>query len=360
MTPRKLLSLFTRPNQDETLVLHRGLPELDPTDFSSLLQGQDELGRITPRHFESLVAELLRSDGYEEVHLIPRVNAPGPDIIAICRGPSGQKQEYIVECKRWHDAVGLDVVRQTMYRVDTERRSTGAIIVTTSRFTREAVEEAQRLHQWRLDLRDGEAVLNWVNTHATQTRREVLSAQRLERLRSTPAGELLFAVLNNPHVPAKIEIAESTCKQCNGPEICGLASLGSVLEPLFCSFHVCLICLSGSSTQVNEPIPQCLYCGAPRPFHGVKRKFVDVPDVPGTEAGSVRRKMKGSSREEWVECPYCYSRVECTVKLKPGSFTGVRCDRCDFDFDVRRAEDKSLVVRALGASAIVWRTPERR
>jgi len=60
------------------------------SDISALISNQQELLKVNPRHFEELVAELLRADGYDEVILIPRSNAPGPDVIAICHGPTGQ------------------------------------------------------------------------------------------------------------------------------------------------------------------------------------------------------------------------------------------------------------------------------
>ncbi len=142
------------------------LPEIRATELETLATERSELTKVDPRFFEELVAELLRADGFDEIQIVPRPNAPGPDIIAMCVSPFGHRQEVLVEVKRWKDAVGVDVVRNTMYRVDTEYRATSAIIVTTSSFTAAALEELRRFHVWRLALRDGAEVQDWIRKHA--------------------------------------------------------------------------------------------------------------------------------------------------------------------------------------------------
>ena len=70
----------------------------------------------------------------------------------------------IVECKRWSEQhpVDIDVVRKVMYWVNEEYRATLGMIATTSRFTSAAIEQATRYHEWRLDLRDQTAILEWL------------------------------------------------------------------------------------------------------------------------------------------------------------------------------------------------------
>src|SRR2546426_573618 len=108
LSPHSLLKKLNEESRaSDGSVEHRGvLAELSLEDLRNLVSGRQDLERVHPRHFESLVAELIRADGYGEVKLIERHNAPGPDIIALCTGPSGQKQQYLVECKRWRSAVG--------------------------------------------------------------------------------------------------------------------------------------------------------------------------------------------------------------------------------------------------------------
>ena len=88
------------------------LPSASRQSFGQLLENRIDLENVSPRFFEELVAELLRADGYEEVNLIRRVNAPGPDIIAYCPSPSGSDQMFIVECKRWANPEFSPPIRQ--------------------------------------------------------------------------------------------------------------------------------------------------------------------------------------------------------------------------------------------------------
>lgn len=140
------------------------LPAVEPADFRTLLGHPEELQKCSPRYFEELIADLLRADGWE-VDLVARNNAPGPDIIAISsRFVLGVPLRLIVECKKYSakTPVDINVVRKVMYWVNEEYRATMGMIVTTSRFTKDAIEQALKYHEWRLDLRDQKAVLEWL------------------------------------------------------------------------------------------------------------------------------------------------------------------------------------------------------
>jgi HJR/Mrr/RecB family endonuclease len=141
------------------------LASIVPLDIKTILANPRELQTCNPRRFEELVAELLASDGWEDVRLVPRSNAAGPDIIAVSsRFVRGVPLKMIVECKRHTDGrpVDVDVVRKVMYWVNEEYRATMGMIATTSRFTSAATELARNSHFWRLTLRDQEAIIDWL------------------------------------------------------------------------------------------------------------------------------------------------------------------------------------------------------
>ncbi len=119
-----------------------------------------ELRTMDPREFEELVAELLIREGMG-VHLTPRSNDGGRDVIASCETAVG-RHLYVVECKRYAEnrPVAVSWIR-ALYGIVEEARATAGILVTTSRFTKPALQWAEDL-KYRLSLRDYEHLANWL------------------------------------------------------------------------------------------------------------------------------------------------------------------------------------------------------
>jgi len=140
------------------------LPPVELTHFKTLLENPDELQKCSARYFEELIAELLSNDGWD-VEIVARVNAPGPDIVAVSsRFVKGVPLKLIVECKKYSETnpVDINVVRKVMYWVNEEYRATMGMIATTGRFTKDAIGHANQYHEWRLDLKDQLAILHWL------------------------------------------------------------------------------------------------------------------------------------------------------------------------------------------------------
>ncbi|MEM7204923.1 MAG: pentapeptide repeat-containing protein [Planctomycetota bacterium] len=118
---------------------------------------------IGTRQFEELIAEILASYGWE-VQLTPKTRDGGYDIFAIQKDVSGVRANWIIECKRYaeHRKVGVDIVR-SLYGVKTDMRVGNAMLATTSDFTK-GVHDF-KASKYDLDLRNYEAVLEWVNTY---------------------------------------------------------------------------------------------------------------------------------------------------------------------------------------------------
>jgi len=136
--------------------------------WPTLAAHPEELLRCSPRDFEEIVAELLRSDGWE-VDLVVRNNAPGADIIACSsRIIDTVPVQMIVECKRLREnrPVDIDVVRKLVYWVNEEFGATLGMIATTSHFTSNAKQLVETKHRWRIALRDQEAIRDWIRKRA--------------------------------------------------------------------------------------------------------------------------------------------------------------------------------------------------
>lgn len=106
----------------------------DP-DLSSL--GVDELYALSPSEFEQFVAVLFRKKGYR-VQWRGRSGDHGVDLELV--KPGGQRA--IVQCKRYRNTVGPDIVRE-LYGTLIHERAVHAFLVTTADISDAAREWAQ-------------------------------------------------------------------------------------------------------------------------------------------------------------------------------------------------------------------------
>jgi hypothetical protein len=130
-------------------------------ELIKLLSRKPELLRETrPRKFEEIVAELWKDKGYE-VMLTQRTRDGGKDIYAVHKDSFGSLL-YVIECKRYASSnkVGVEAVRG-LYGVKMAERASMGILVTTSSFTRDALEFANPL-KYELSLKDYEDLMSWI------------------------------------------------------------------------------------------------------------------------------------------------------------------------------------------------------
>lgn len=116
----------------------------DPRVIRYLDEHFDEVFALSPRQFEELIAELLKGFGYK-VNLGPRGRDGGVDVYAerdLDCGP----ELVLVQCKHYRPdhKVGEPVVKQ-LYADVVNRRATRGMAVTTSSFTRTALDYIERL-----------------------------------------------------------------------------------------------------------------------------------------------------------------------------------------------------------------------
>ena len=125
----------------------------------------EKMYELDSRKFEELIAEfLIRED--MDVELTQPSKDGGRDILAVATTSLG-KHLYLVECKRYssENKVGVSIVR-SLYGVVEAERATRGIIVTTSDFTRGAIEFGRTVEN-RLELKNYDSLTKWLRKHST-------------------------------------------------------------------------------------------------------------------------------------------------------------------------------------------------
>ena len=119
---------------------------------------------LKPREFEKIIAELLRSQGFE-TELTKQTRDGGYDIRAFCKIDGQFPMKFLVECKRYREdrKVGVEIVRAFKQVVFEEGANKG-ILVATSYFTKDAKDKQQET-PWLLDYRDKDAVMKWIEDY---------------------------------------------------------------------------------------------------------------------------------------------------------------------------------------------------
>ncbi|MEQ8627080.1 restriction endonuclease [Ekhidna sp.] len=119
------------------------------------------LNDLHHRRFEEMIAELLRHRGFE-VELTKQTRDGGYDILAL-NNVRGFPIKFLVECKRWSDNVGIDIIRSFCHVISDEKANKG-IIVTSSYFSSEVIAKSEK-EGHILDLENRDSVIDWVTDY---------------------------------------------------------------------------------------------------------------------------------------------------------------------------------------------------
>lgn len=135
--------------------------------ITDIYQNNLVLFDLHSREFEEMIAELLRSQGFE-VQLTKQTRDNGYDILALQTIVGHTPIKSLVECKRYREdrKIGVEIVRSFMDVIRTEQANKG-IIITTSYFSRDSIAK-QIQNPYLLDLRDKDKVLEWVTTYQSR------------------------------------------------------------------------------------------------------------------------------------------------------------------------------------------------
>lgn len=147
----------------ENSILRVDFGDINMKLIKLLAQHPELMYQLESRKFEELVAELFANKGYH-VELTPRTRDGGKDIYAI-KKDSIAPSLYVVEAKRYSktNKVGVEIVRG-LYGVKNAERATAGIIVTTSSFTKDALDFASPL-KYELSLKDFDYLKKWLENY---------------------------------------------------------------------------------------------------------------------------------------------------------------------------------------------------
>jgi cold shock CspA family protein len=123
----------------------------------------EKLYDLSPRKFEELIADILTDFGFG-VNLTPETRDGGRDIIAYLKNQICSFLMF-VECKKWSPSrhVGIEVV-QRLYGVQQGNQANKSMIVTTSFFTKPAIEARNR-YETMMTLHDYNDLKVWLQKY---------------------------------------------------------------------------------------------------------------------------------------------------------------------------------------------------
>ena len=125
----------------------------------------DALDGMSWREFEMLVGEAFRLQGFQVVETGGGGADGGVDLVLTRAGKNGS-EKFLVQCKQWRAfKVGVDVVRE-LYGVMAARGATGGFVVTSGRFTPEAISFADGRN---VTLVDGSKLYGLIRQASAQT-----------------------------------------------------------------------------------------------------------------------------------------------------------------------------------------------
>ena len=168
-------------------------------------EASDALDGMSWRQFEMLVGEGFRLQGYQVAETGGGGADGGVDLVLTRPGKSGG-EKFLVQCKQWRALkVGVDVVRE-LYGLMAAKGATGGFVVTSGRFTADAISFASGRN---VTLVDGPKL------HALLRQAKAGRAHSPERPESTPSVQ-----------PSAAQTQVSSCPLCAKPMVRRTAKRG--------------------------------------------------------------------------------------------------------------------------------------
>lgn len=142
----------------------------DIGELMFILESEPELVKYIGRdEFEDVIAEIFRKQGFK-VDQTKRTRDGGKDIIVFSSDKLGIQSKYFIECKHPDEGnkVSVSLVREAYGVHNTKDGPNKTILVTTSRFTRDAKNFVTNeiRSSWEFELKDYDDVITWLGTQS--------------------------------------------------------------------------------------------------------------------------------------------------------------------------------------------------
>ncbi len=176
-------------------------------DDVAQIKASDALDGMSWREFEMLVGEGFRLQGYRVAETGGGGADGGVDLVLSKPGMNGG-EKFLVQCKQWRAyKVGVDVIRE-LYGVMAARGATGGFVVTSGRFTDEAISFASGRN---VTLVDGPKLRSLI-----------------QQAKSTPSSSAQVSTATQSPLQTKAPPAASTaCPLCSKPMVRRTAKRGA-------------------------------------------------------------------------------------------------------------------------------------
>lgn len=115
-----------------------------------------QLGEIDPGTFEDLIGELLEQIGFEDVEVTKRSGDGGIDVRGVLTVGGVTRVKTAIQVKRWTHNVPDRIVRELRGSIGPAEQG---LIITTSRFTRSAINEAEMTDRAPVTLINGDLLV---------------------------------------------------------------------------------------------------------------------------------------------------------------------------------------------------------
>lgn len=162
-----LLRKKTQMEDDADTVIENEIGELEWKDkLLKVLQNMD------PSAFERLSKLLLRESGFVQVDVTGKSGDGGIDGKGILRLNGLLSFHVFFQCKRFKDSVASNYVRD--FRGAMQGRSDKGLLITTGKFTRDALKEAVRDGAPPIDLIDGDMLCEKLKEFSLGVKTEVV------------------------------------------------------------------------------------------------------------------------------------------------------------------------------------------
>ena len=140
---------------------------------------KDMLHSMDPFQFEYLVADLLQKIGYENVFVTKRSGDKGIDVTANLTVGGITSVKTVIQAKRYapHNKINGAVITQLRGSAEVDQRG---LIITTSDFTKDGIDESQAQNKMPVSLVNGEKLIQLLIKYGVGVKSESLSILSLD------------------------------------------------------------------------------------------------------------------------------------------------------------------------------------